>query len=356
MKKEVIKQAGLANRLKRPATKGFFKLCLATLVAVYFLIAVGGIVRATGSGMGCPDWPKCFGQWIPPTSVNQLPKQYKESYASFRERKNQKFIHYLKTLGFSQTADKIAADKTILIEADFNGIKTWIEYINRLIGVVIGLLILILFWLSFQFIKKKPAIFWLALTTLVAVIFQGWFGSLVVSSNLTTWTVTVHLFIALVIIGILTYLLFLSYPHLESIQAPRSVTWIVVACILVLLTQIFLGTQVREAIDRLVFLPRDSWISTLKLEFIIHRSFSWLVVGLHILLRWSLQKNSAGKTLSRILLVLILISFLTGAGMAYLNVPVVLQPLHLLLATVCFGLQLFLLFRLNSSKNAVLTS
>lgn len=356
MKTEVINQGGLANRLNLIATKGFFKLCLATLVAVYFLIAVGGIVRATGSGMGCPDWPRCFGQWIPPTSVDQLPKQYKEEYASFREKKNQKFIRYLRALGFAQTADKIASDKTILVEADFNVVKTWIEYINRLIGVIIGMFILLLFWLSFQYIKKWPAIFWLSLTTLVAVIFQGWFGSLVVSSNLTTWTVTVHMFIALVIVGLLTYLLFLTYPHLESIQAPRSIKWIVIACLIVLLIQIFLGTQVREAIDRLAFLPRDSWISALKLEFIIHRSFSWLVVGLHLLLIWCLQKSTAGKILSRALMALILISFLTGVGMAYFNIPAVLQPLHLLLATISFGLQLLLLFRLNSTQNAVLTS
>ena len=122
------------------STRGFYKLCLTTLVAIYFLIAVGGIVRATGSGMGCPDWPKCFGNWVPPTSIEQLPPDYKESYSALREKKNVKFAKYLQVIGMTDTANKILNDQSILVEADFNAVKTWIEYLNRLVGVVIGLL------------------------------------------------------------------------------------------------------------------------------------------------------------------------------------------------------------------------
>ena len=91
--------------------------------------------------MGCPDWPKCFGRWIPPTSVNQLPENYKEQYASHREKKNVKFAHYLEVLGFDDTARRILEDKSILVEADFNATKTWVEYVNRLVGVAIGIMI-----------------------------------------------------------------------------------------------------------------------------------------------------------------------------------------------------------------------
>jgi heme a synthase len=331
------------------ATKGFFKLCLTTLVAVYFLIAVGGIVRATGSGMGCPDWPKCFGQWVPPTSVRQLPEEYKESYAALREKKNQKFIKYLRAFGMSETADQIATDKTILVEGDFNAVKTWIEYLNRLVGVIIGLLIVALFWKSLPFRRTQPIIFWLSLATLIGVIFQGWFGSIVVSTNLTTWTITVHMFIALLIVGFLIYLLFASSHH-EPIIAPNGTNWILIACSLILLVQIFLGTQVREAIDRIASLPRNSWISSLGAEFIVHRTFSWVLVAFHYFLIARLYKTTGAKALTSALMALILCSFLTGAGMAYFAVPAFLQPVHLLLATVCFGLQLLLLFRLNGNS------
>ena len=130
------------------AIRGFRKLCFSTLIAVYFLILVGGIVRSSGSGMGCPDWPRCFGRWTPPTSAGQLPENYKEVNSSFREKKNQKFIHYLRAFGFQATAEKMQQDKSILEEEDFNVTKAWIEYVNRLVGVMIGLLIVALFWKS----------------------------------------------------------------------------------------------------------------------------------------------------------------------------------------------------------------
>ncbi len=336
------------------ASRGFNKLCLSTLVAVFLLIAAGGIVRTTGSGMGCPDWPKCFGQWVPPTSIDQLPADYKESYSALREKKNQKFIKYLKVVGMTNTANQLSSDKSILVESDFNPTKTWIEYLNRLLGVLVGFLILLLVWRSIRFRANKPTIFWISLATLVAVLFQGWFGSIVVSTNLTTWTVTVHMLVALLIVGLLAYLVVASGRNREEIAVPKGIKPILLTCSALLLTQILFGTQVREGIDKLVSFPRTTWISSLGFEFILHRSFSWLVIGFHFLLIWRLGKTTGLKALSSALMALILFSFLTGAAMAYFNVPAALQPVHLLLATICFGIQLLLYFQLNSSKKEVL--
>jgi cytochrome c oxidase assembly protein subunit 15 len=122
--------------------KLFQRVGISTIIAVYFLILVGGIVRSTGSGMGCPDWPRCFGQWIPPTDIKELPQNYKEIYAQKRKDKNEKLAKYLDFLGWHELSVRLTQDKSMYEEADFNALKTWIEYINRLIGVLIGFLII----------------------------------------------------------------------------------------------------------------------------------------------------------------------------------------------------------------------
>lgn len=344
--------------MSQTATRGYYKLCLSTLVAVYFLIAVGGVVRSTGSGMGCPDWPKCFGSWVPPTSVQELPADYKEVYSEFRHKKNIKFARYLTFIGMQDTANKLVTDEGIREEADFNATKTWVEYVNRLIGVAIGLLIIALFWRSIKLRKAHPPIFILSLLTLIAVIIQGWFGSIVVSTNLTTWTITIHMFLALIIVAILFYLLKISNPDPQksAISGPAILRNVLLGCMIVLLIQIFLGTKVREMIDLLssASIPRSQWIEKAGFSFLVHRSFSWLVLGLHLALLYLLRKTRGNKTLPLALIILILGTLLTGTGMAYFGVPPFLQPVHLVLATITFGLQLHAYFNLNIDPGLVL--
>ena len=97
------------------------------IVMVILVIAAGSIVRTTQSGMGCPDWPTCYGLIIPPTSVNQLPVNYQQLYAN----------------------------EGIDAEA-FDVLKTWIEYINRLLGALLGLFVLIQTGLSIRYRKSHP--------------------------------------------------------------------------------------------------------------------------------------------------------------------------------------------------------
>lgn len=336
--------------------RAFYKLSLSTLIAVYILIAVGGIVRSTGSGMGCPDWPKCFGNWVPPTDISQLPPDYKEIYADYRHQKNVRFAKYLRAMGMGDTADQLLNDESVLIEADFNPTKTWIEYFNRITGVIIGFLIFMVFVYSLKFWNVDRKLTMLSFLTLVLVSFQGWIGSFVVSSNLTPWTITVHMFLALVIVAMLIYLVHKSSPEQVSVYSPTGFWWLI-ACMAVVLVQILLGTRVREAIDTVSRIAdRSEWISLIDEEFSIHRSFSWIVLLLHVGLLASLRKLEGIKTFQIALILVILATIITGVGMAWFAVPPFLQPVHLLLATVCFGIQFLFVLKLNRRERVVLNT
>jgi cytochrome c oxidase assembly protein subunit 15 len=331
----------------------FHKLCITTLISVYILIAVGSIVRVTGSGMGCPDWPRCFGNFIPPTRIEQLPSDYKEKYASIREKKNIKFAKYLSAIGLDDTAREILQDRTILQEEDFNPVKTWIEYINRLVGVVIGFLILLLAYRSIRIRHSDPVVFYMSVATLLLVIFQGWFGSIVVSTNLTTWTITIHMFLALVIVVMLVFLQNRSAERTPAISPERGNILMTLAAMMMLFVQVYMGTEVRAVVDILAdMLPRAQWMSQLGVsaEFLTHRAFSWMVVLIHVILVVKIRKTGRSNSLTTALIILILGTLSTGVGMAWLGVPAVLQPLHLTLATMAIGTEALLLFRLTSAK------
>jgi cytochrome c oxidase assembly protein subunit 15 len=303
--------------------------------------------------MGCPDWPKCFGNWVPPTSVEELPENYKDIYADYRHKKNQRFAKYLAAFGMRETADKLLNDPSILQESDFNPTKTWIEYFNRITGVIIGFLIFAVFVVSLKFWKTGRKITLVALATFLLVGFQGWIGSIVVSTNLTAWTITVHMFLALLIVALLVYLVNESSEHTE-IRSSLGFWWLV-ACMAVLLVQILLGTQVREAIDQVAsWAARSEWIAQITGPFGIHRSFSWIVFILHVGLILKLRKTEGLKVFPLMLILLILGTILSGAGMAYFAVPPFLHPVHLLLATVTFGMQFLLLLKLSRKEGAII--
>jgi cytochrome c oxidase assembly protein subunit 15 len=342
----------------------FRKTSMITLVAVYLLILVGGIVRSTGAGMGCPDWPKCFGMWIPPTSEEQLADTYKKDFVEYRIAKNQRFAGYLDVLGFRSKAEQVRDDQSILQETEFNVSKTWTEYINRLIGAVIGLLIIINFIASLKYYRRDSSIFVLSLFLVFLVIFQGWIGSIVVSTNLLPWMVTVHMLLAILIVAILIYLVFKARPgSFRFVKSPKKhiLNTLLIVSGLMVLIQIVLGTQVRESIDAIAaslnYAARDTWIEKAGVSFLVHRSLSIILLLFHMVILYILFKNKLMRTrftnYAGIIFGLMVFEAALGAIMAYFSIPPFAQPIHLLFAVGIFGLQFIMILILNNNESLV---
>lgn len=320
-------------------SKAFVRFNWIALVLIYLIVVAGSFVRITGSGMGCPDWPKCFGQWVPPTNADQLPSDYKEKYSEGREKKVIKFSKFLNTLGMESTAEKLQNDPDLLKEDDFNAQRTWTEYVNRLFGFLAGnAMLLAFFWMLLKYRKRKLLL--LAGFNLILMAIQAWFGSIVVATNLVPWTITVHMLLALVIIGLQIYLIRIISPAMQgSLKLPKWTLYLLWICFVITIYQMFLGTQVRESIDELTRLGygRESWTEKLGMPFYIHRSFSWLVLILLTAMAWMNERGEKLRVI-RILFIVLALELISGVLLAYANMPGLVQTSHLIFATILFGI------------------
>lgn len=320
------------------------------LVFIYLVVVAGSFVRVTGSGMGCPDWPKCFGQWVPPSDASELPETYREDYAEIRTKKIEKFAKFLSSIGMSETAEKIVNDPNLRMEQPFNASKTWTEYVNRLFGFLAGNGMLLAFvWLLAVYRKRKLIV--LSVANLVLIAIQAWFGSIVVASNLVPWTITVHMLLALVIIALqllLIHWMRSSEEESKSYQLPKWMIALVVISAAITSYQMILGTQVREMIDELTLqgFTREDWTSQMGMPFYIHRSFSWLVLVLIVLLSWKNEQKHKIQPL-RWIFVILALELTSGVLLAYANMPGLVQISHLVFATILFGIFIMLLFRIK---------
>jgi heme a synthase len=286
----------------------FERLAIATTATTYFLILVGGLVRASGAGLGCPDWPRCFGGWIPPASVADLPAGFDPS--------------------------------------QFNATLMWTEYLNRLLGVTVGLLILATLVSAYRHHRHAPRIFRPVLAAFLLVGFQGWLGGMVVAQELAGWIVTVHMLVALVIVALLIYATFhaiLRTTVATPVGADRRflgrATYAVMA---VMLVQVAIGAQVREAVDeQLAHRPRAEVVDALGLVDLLHRDGAVLVLGLIVLLWFrAWLKHRSEPVLMRaawVPLWLVVAQIATGAALVYLALPPPAQVAHLTIAALLMG-------------------
>ncbi len=307
----------------------FQKWATATVFAVYFLIFIGGLVRVSGAGLGCPDWPRCYGLWIPPTSVNQLPPQY----------------------------DPLT----------FNPVLTWIEYLNRLVGVVVGFFILILAGIAVKNFSKQMKILVPSLAALVLVLFQAWLGKIVVTSDLHPFIVTLHLVLALVIVSVLIYVAMqareLHNPgviRLKNSNQSKVVFGLWVAVML----QIVLGTQVREAIEWLSreypLLNEYDWLEQAEGIRIAHSIYGTLLT---VAIVWFAQKQLRENRFSPLLTDVVNFSWAIavsqlgiGGLLVKLGIPQAMQVFHQWMSSLLVGFVMvwFIALKAAEKRNSVM--
>ncbi len=345
---------------KSTAKHRFQKFNLYSIIMLFAVILAGGVVRSTGSGMGCPDWPKCFGRYIPPVSADELPENYKQKYVDGRMAKNQRFAKTLDVFGYADLAQRIRDDKSILVPEEFNVARTWTEYVNRLVGAVSGIFLLLTAIYSFSYGDKSKLIPFLSVFNLILIGFQAWLGSIVVSTNLVAWIVTVHMLLALAILAICIATYHLARANGRPALRVNAITYIVTIVALVLTTvQITLGTEVRERIDavstRLQDGYRSTWISNAGKIFTDHRDSAVLVLivnlVLYLLIRRAFNRHSIQQQIMSFSFLMIVLQIVTGIVLAYLALPPVAQASHIVLASLLFGAQFYLLLNLYRSAS-----
>jgi len=292
--------------------KSFARLALGTTVATYLLILVGALVRASGAGLGCPDWPMCYGRWIPPTSVSQLPAGYDP--------------------------------------ATFNAILTWTEYTNRLLGVSIGFLIIATVVAAVRWHRSEPRILWPSVAALLLVGFEGWLGGQVVRSGLEPWMISAHLIFALLIVTLLLYSTFVAFRLGEPAGQPAGpertkLVRFSVAVIGTLLLQIYLGTLVRGGMEVAVSanpeLPRSAWLGAVASQDQMHRGMAALVVlGVAALMLQTRTHFAGDRPLVRwatVAAILAVAQIAVGTILSRMVLPPVAQVLHLSIASLLLG-------------------
>jgi len=331
-----------------------------TIVLIYLVIIAGATVRMTGSGMGCPDWPKCFGYYIPPTEESQLhwsPDRFFEKGQVII--KEEGLLVATQNFTTSQTFDQSNWQAYTKHDyAIFNVWHTWIEYINRLLGALSGLAIVIMAVLSIKKWRENKWITILSFLSIPLIGFQAWLGATVVYSVLAPFKITLHMMMALVIVGVLLWILFLTKAKTNPSSINKQFKGFILAALVLSCIQIIMGTQTRQLVDETVdivgYEAKERWLENPNLNFYLHRTFSIVVLIVNLCI-WYLNKKRRYELFkTHWVLLLIGLEIATGIAMYYFDFPFLSQPLHLVLASLLFGVQFYLLLEVSIPKKSVL--
>ena len=291
------------------AMKQYLLYTRIVLIFVFLVILAGAVVRTTQSGMGCPDWPTCFGLWVPPTSASQLPPD---------------FVKYLNKQD---------------IDHSFNAFHTWVEYINRLCGALLGLVILVhTVWSFSKFYFRKRIIAWLSFLLLIGVGFEAWLGKTVVDTNLEVFKITAHLLTAL-LLAIIPVIIHNILTH-HTIIHDKMLKRLGTISLVLLLIQIVIGTDVREQVDgvsaALHYQQRETWIQQLNDVLNVHMVFSFVVAVCLLYTIFRSLRFSHLQPIAMIIFILVVLLMSAGFTLVYFNIPAFVQPVHVMLASILF--------------------
>lgn len=296
-------------------SSSFVRVALITTALTYALILVGSLVRASGAGLGCPDWPRCFGSWIPPASAAALPPEFDPS--------------------------------------QFNPRLMWTEYVNRLLGVTVGFTILAATISAWRHHRRQPHIFWPVVIALLLTGYEGWLGGRVVAHELAPWIVTAHLVVAIIIVMLLVYAtVYAIYrPDLRA-AAPdvrrrrQTLANVIAVMIVVTLVQVALGTQVRGTIDDALDagVAREAALATVGWFDSAHRTTALAVMSLALVSLLVLWAKHPGQPImarwTNIVVALTAAQVVLGVGLAFVALVPAGQVLHLTVASLLMGAQM----------------
>ena len=325
-------------------TGALLPLARASFWLAFLVVLAGSVVRMTGSGMGCPDWPKCFGLLVPPTQASQV------TWTPGAEYNEGRMLVNNDTLWVAQTAF-VARDFDVERDrgqwkpylkhdyATFNAAHTWIEFINRCLGALAGIPALLL--LVVAALSRDLRTTLLALLGVLALGFVAWLGKLVVDGNLIPHSITIHMLGALAILCIDSVII--QRLRGLSVRWHRTARWGLAMALVVTLAQILTGTEVREVVDLLLKqgLGRPDLAASLAeshVLYLFHRSGYWAVLASHAFWMWRMGPFGQTHVLrARNVVVLLLVGQLaTGLLFAYGAFPAWAQPIHLLLGLGVF--------------------
>jgi cytochrome c oxidase assembly protein subunit 15 len=338
--------------------KHFRNIAKIALVLIYMVIIAGAVVRMTGSGMGCPDWPKCFGYYIPPTSAEELNFKPNHLYKKgIIIVENEKLL--VAKTNFTSTKTLNSSNWNFYTKHDYaiyNPTHTWVEYVNRLIGALSGIPILIFTIISFWFWRKNKWITIISILTVFGMAFQAWLGKTVVDSNLAPYKITIHMVMALVIVAFILYVIYASKKTFKLHKFDLQFKYLISAAIILSLIQIVLGTQIRQDIDeqiKSIGYNKTLWLQNPDFKFYVHRTFSAIVLLVNLGLLYLNRTRFLGYNKLYLVLALIVAEVATGIAMYYFDFPYLSQPIHLVLACLLIGVQFYIFLECSSKKQKI---